>query len=115
MLRLTLHFGAPRTENQLGRKIKRHLESITVMTALLLQLCYLVLVTVKEVADQLIFIFYFTYSIDIPCFWTSDTLTLYLVLPGVGKLAELAEQLGKIVEHSKSKSTQPRFTRCVAP
>ena len=31
-----------------------------------------------------------------------------------GKLAELAEQLGKMVEHPKSKSTQPRFARrCV--
>ena len=32
-----------------------------------------------------------------------------------GKFAELAEQLGKMVEHPKSKSTQPRFARrCVA-
>ena len=31
-----------------------------------------------------------------------------------GKLAELAKQLGKMVEHPKSKSTQPRFARiCV--
>ena len=30
-----------------------------------------------------------------------------------GKLAEVAEQLGKMVEHPKSKSTQPRFaSRC---
>ena len=28
-----------------------------------------------------------------------------------GKLAEVAEQLGKMVEHTKSKSTQPRFAR----
>ena len=39
--------------------------------------------------------------------------TLCLVLPGSawanGKLAELAELLGKMVEHPKPKSTQPRF------
>ena len=44
-------------------------------------------------------------------------LTLILVVPpspwadGKGKLAELSEQLGKMVEHPKSKSTQPRFAR----
>ena len=35
--------------------------------------------------------------------------TLCLVLPG--KLAELAEHLGKMVEHPKSDSTQHRFAR----
>ena len=43
---------------------------------------------------------------------------LFHPLPGSawadGKLAELAEQLGKMVEHPKSMSTQPRFARrCV--
>ena len=32
-----------------------------------------------------------------------------------GKLAELAEQLGKMVEHPKSKSAQPRFARRWVP
>ena len=44
--------------------------------------------------------------------------TLCLVLSpdwADGKLAELAEQLGKMVEHPKSKSTQPRFARIWVP
>ena len=40
---------------------------------------------------------------------------LFHPLPGSawadGKLAELAEQLGKMVEHPKSKSTQPKFAK----
>ena len=51
-----------------------------------------------------------------PISWrTSVGLTLILAVPpsawADGNLAELAEQLGKMVEHPKSKSTQPRFAR----
>ena len=50
---------------------------------------------------------------------TSVGLTLIWVVPpsawADGKLAELAEQLGKMVENPKSKSTQPRFARRWVP
>ena len=61
-------------------------------------------------------------NVIIPTGWTfwSDSwvgLTLNLAVPPSvwfclrydGKLAELAEQLGKIVEHHRSKSTQPNY------
>ena len=48
-----------------------------------------------------------------PLGWVDFLFWMFHLLPGsawaLGKLAELAEQVGKMVEHYRSKSTQPNY------